>query len=75
MIQPKRFLFAVLILTQAALAQTAPPSPAKGATRYFDGPLLLGSATENADEQLTPILDLLAVGGRGGEPYVYFPQG
>jgi hypothetical protein len=47
---------------------------AKGATRYFDGPLLLGSATENTDESLTPILDLLAAGGRGGEPYVYFPK-
>lgn len=47
---------------------------AKGATRYFDGPLLLGSATENADEPLVPILDLLGVGGRGGEPYVYFPK-
>ena len=47
---------------------------AKGATRYFDGPLLLGSATENTDEPLTPILDLLAAGGSGGEPYVYFPK-
>lgn len=47
---------------------------AQGATRYFDGPLLLGSATDHADEPLTPILDLLAAGGRGGEPYVYFPK-
>ena len=47
---------------------------AQDAFRYFDGPLLLGSATENADEPLTPILDLLAVGGRGGKPYVYFPK-
>ncbi len=48
---------------------------AKGATRYFDGPLLLGSATENADESLLPILDLMGPGGRSGEPYVYFPNG
>jgi hypothetical protein len=47
---------------------------AKGAARYFDGPLLLGATTENADEPLVPILDLLAVGGSGGEPYVYFPK-
>jgi hypothetical protein len=47
---------------------------AQGATRYFDGPLLLGSVTGHADEPLTPILDLLAAGGRGGEPYVYFPK-
>ena len=50
------------------------PELAKGASRYFDGPLLLGSATENADEPLTPILDLFAAGGRGGEPYVYFQK-
>lgn len=48
---------------------------AQGASRYFDGPLLLGSSTDKAAEPLTPILDLFAVGGRGGEPYVYFPQG
>ena len=46
---------------------------APGASRYFDGPLLLGSATENADEPLTPLLDLFATGGCGGETYVYFP--
>ena len=50
------------------------PKLAQGASRYFDGPLLLGSATENADEPLTPILDLFAAGGRGGEPYVYFQK-
>lgn len=50
------------------------PEMEQGASRYFDGPLLLGSATENADEPLTPILDLFAAGGRGGEPYVYFPK-
>ena len=50
------------------------PELAQGASRYFDGPLLLGSATENADEPLTPILDLFAAGGRGGEPYVYFQK-
>ena len=51
------------------------PDKAPGARRYFDGPLLLGSATENADEPFTPILDLLAAGGNGGQPYVYFPKG
>ena len=50
------------------------PELAQGATRYFDGPMLLGSATENAAEPLTPILDLFAADGRGGEPYVYFPN-
>ncbi len=50
------------------------PELAQGASRYFDGPLLLGSATENGDEPLTPILDLFAAGGRGGEPYVYFQK-
>lgn len=50
------------------------PKLAQGASRYFDGPLLLGSATEHADEPLTPILDLFAAGGRGGEPYVYFQK-
>ena len=50
------------------------PELALGASRYFDGPLLLGSATENADGPLTPILDLFAAVGRGGEPYVYFPK-
>ncbi|MFN4807067.1 MAG: hypothetical protein ACK5LH_13940 [Akkermansiaceae bacterium] len=49
-------------------------SKTPGASQYFSGPLLLGSATENADESLVPILDLLALGGRGGEPYVYFPK-
>jgi len=46
-----------------------------GAARYFDGPLLLGSATEQAGEPLAPILDLFATGGSGGQPYVYFPKG
>ena len=50
------------------------PELAPGASRYFDGPLLLGSATENADEPLTPILDLFAAGGRGDQPYVYFQK-
>jgi hypothetical protein len=35
----------------------------------------LGSASEKADEPLMPILDLFAVGGSGGEPCVYFPNG
>jgi len=61
-------------VVEVAFQQERGPRPAvqaemaKGATRYFDGPLLLGSATENGDEPLVPILDLLAVGGRGGEP-------
>jgi hypothetical protein len=50
-------------------------SQAPGASQYFSGPLLLGSATDNAAEPLVPILDLLGPGGRGGEPCVYFPNG
>jgi hypothetical protein len=50
-------------------------SQAPGASQYFSGPLLLGSATDHAAEPLVPILDLLGPGGRGGEPYVYFPNG
>jgi hypothetical protein len=50
-------------------------SKAPGSRLYFDGPLLLGSSTEKAEEPLVPILDLLAPGGSGGEPYVYFPHG
>ena len=48
---------------------------APGSCRYFSGPLLLGSATDDAAEPLVPILDLLGPGGSGGEPYVYFPNG
>lgn len=48
---------------------------APGACRYFSGPLLLGSATDNAAEPLVPVLDLLGPGGSGGEPCVYFPNG
>jgi hypothetical protein len=67
-------------VVEVAFQQERGPRPAlqaeraQGSIRYFDGPLLLGSATEKADEPLTPILDLLAAGGRGGEPYVYFPK-
>jgi hypothetical protein len=50
-------------------------SQAPGASQYFSGPLLLGSATDHAAEPLVPILDLLGPGGRGGEPCVYFPNG
>jgi len=50
-------------------------SQAPGSYRHFDGPLLLGSSTEKAEEPLVPILDLLGPGGSGGEPYVYFPNG
>ena len=48
---------------------------APDACRYVRGALLLGSATEQASEPLEPILDCFAAGGRGGEPYVYFPGG
>jgi len=51
------------------------PNKAPGASRYFSGPLLLGSATDKDAEPLVPILDLLGPGGSGGEPYVYFPGG
>jgi hypothetical protein len=51
------------------------PHQVPGACRYFSGPLLLGSATDNAAEPLVPILDLLGPGGSDGEPYVYFPNG
>jgi hypothetical protein len=67
-------------IIEVAFQQQRGPRPAvqaelaQGAARYFDGPLLLGSATENADEPLTPILDLLAAGVGGGEPHVYFPK-
>jgi DUF1680 family protein len=60
-------------VVEVAFHQQRGPRPAvqaemaKGAARYFDGPLLLGATTENADEPLVPILDLLAVGGSGGE--------
>jgi hypothetical protein len=70
----------VATVVEVAFQQERGPRPAlqaeraQGAIRYFDGPLLLGSATEKADEPLTPILDLLAAGGRGGEPFVYFPK-
>ena len=50
------------------------PDRAHGASRYFDGPLLLGSPTKNAEEPLTPILDLFARGGDGGTPFVFFPK-
>ena len=50
------------------------PDQSPGAHRYFSGPLLLGSTTENAGEPLTPILDLFERGGSGGRPYVYFPK-
>lgn len=47
-----------------------------GATRYFSGPLLLGSSTADASEPMTPLLDLFdPFKGTGGEPYVLFPKG
>jgi hypothetical protein len=54
--------------------QALNPEPGQADSRFFDGPLLLGSATENAGESLTPILDLLAPTGPGGEPYVFFQK-
>jgi len=44
------------------------PDQVPGACRYFSGPLLLGSVTENAAEPLVPILDLLGPGGSDVEP-------
>jgi hypothetical protein len=68
-------------IIEVAFQQERGPRPAvqaelaPGASQYFSGPLLLGSATDHAAEPLVPILDLLGPGGRGGEPYVYFPNG
>ena len=47
---------------------------APGSSRYFSGPLLLGSATDKATEPLVPILDLLGPGGSDGKFYVFFPS-
>lgn len=63
-----------IMFTQQCGARTAlHPEQAPQARRYFRGPLLLGSAQADASGPTTPILDLLAAGGSGGEPYVYFP--
>jgi hypothetical protein len=64
----------VVFQQEQGLRAAMHPEQAHGAFRYFDGPLLLGSPTENADEPLVPILDLFATGGSGGEPYVLFQK-
>jgi len=64
----------VVFEQERGLRQALNPEPGQAASRYFDGPLLLGSAAENAGESLTPILDLLAPTGPGGEPYVFFQK-
>lgn len=43
------------------------PEKSPGAVRYFDGPLLLDSAIEMADESLMPIPDLMGQNGNGAE--------
>jgi hypothetical protein len=62
----------VAFLQERGPRAAAQSSQAAGSYRYFDGPLLLGSSTEKAEEPLVPILDLLGPGGSGGEPCVYF---
>ena len=47
------------------------PDKSPGAVRYFNGPLLLCSATEAADEPFIPVLDLVEKGRQG---FVYFPK-
>ncbi len=47
------------------------PGKSPGAVRYLNGPLLLGSTTETADEPFVPVLDLAEKGGQG---FVYFPK-
>jgi len=49
------------------------PDKSPGAVRYFNGPLLLGSATEKAGEPFIPILDLVSKGKKDESRYVYFP--
>jgi hypothetical protein len=52
------------------------PEKSPGAVRYFRGPLLLGSTSDDAAEPLTPLLDIFdPAKGTGGEPYVFFPRG
>jgi hypothetical protein len=51
------------------------PNRSPGAVRHFQGPLLMGSDAADGSGPLTPLLDILdPVQGRGGEPYVFFPQ-
>lgn len=52
------------------------PDKSTGCKRYFRGPLLLGSTTEDAAEPLVPLLDIFdPAKGYGGEPYVFFLKG
>lgn len=69
------------LVIEVEFRQKSGPQPAlhpgrcPGATRYFYGPLLLGSATENAGKPLASLLDILdPFAGTGGEPYVFFPK-
>jgi hypothetical protein len=68
-------------IVELAFEQVSGPRPAlhadrsPGAVRHFRGPLLLGSASEDGSEPLTPLLDILdPFHGSGGEPYVFFPR-
>lgn len=47
------------------------PYKSPGAVRFFNGPLLLCSATETPDAPFVPVLDLAEQGGQG---FVYFTQ-
>ncbi len=52
------------------------PDEAPGATRWFRGPLLLGSTTQGAAKLWVPLLDVFdPLKGSGGEPQVFFPHG
>ena len=69
-------------VVEVAFEQESGPRPAlhpdrsPGATRFFRGPLLLGSSSEEAAQPLTPLLDIFdPAKGTGGEPYVFFPKG
>ena len=69
-------------VVEVAFEQEAGPRPAlhpdrsPGATRFFHGPLLLGSSSEDAAQPLTPLLDIFdPAKGPAGEPYVFFPKG
>ena len=73
---------AVGTVVEVEFQQESGPRPAlhpdkyPGATRYFRGPLLLGSTTEDTTGPLTPLLEMFdPVKGIGGEPYVFFPKG
>ncbi len=70
------------MVIEITFKQTSGPQPSlhpdrwPGAKRYFRGPLLLGSNTQDASEPLIPVLDLLdPFKGTFGEPYVFFTEG